>query len=153
MGSFYKDYKNQSNSTPSIAGTTAMATAITGTAVDLAGKYGAMVLWTFGTPSATVGTGSMKPWIHESADNVTFGTASAAAVQSNVHGSLVGSTSATLQGLSYLMGYSGKKRFVRAFLDAGGVTQAGTAVGGTSGMNVSATIISFAAGNVPRTGN
>jgi hypothetical protein len=49
------------------------------------------------------------------------------------------------------MGYTGTKRYLRAYLAAGGALHAGTAVGGTANMPVSATVISFVSGLVPTT--
>jgi hypothetical protein len=71
-----------------------MAAALTGTAVDLAGRVGAMVLWTLG--SSPAGTVAVAPYLHESADASTWGTATD--VTSTRHGSLVGTQTATAQG-------------------------------------------------------
>ena len=108
-----------------------------------------MMLWTFGS---AIGTAAVAPWIHESTDNSTWGTAAAATVQGNRHGSLVGTTSAPATGLSWLMGYTGNARYIRAFLNSGGALQGGTAVGGSSSMLVAATVVSFATGAVPVSG-
>lgn len=145
----YSDFKNQSVSSPTLTGSAVMAAARTGTTVDLAGKYGAMILWTFG--SSPAGTGVVSPYIHESDDDVTWGTVAAADLVTTKHGALVGTTSATSAGISYLMGYSGSKRYIRGYLNAGGVLAGGTAVGGTANMPVSATVISFVTGAVPDT--
>lgn len=146
----YTDYKNQAVSNPSIAGTTVMAAAVTGTAVDLANRHGVLVQWTFGTSPA--GTAAIAPYLHESSDNSSWGTVAAADVVSTKHGSLVGTTSVAVTGATYLMGYTGNKRYIRAYLSAGGALAGGTAVGGTANMPVSATVISFVNGIVPNTG-
>ncbi len=137
------DHKNQCESHPTIFSGTAGIAALTGTAVDLAKAVGAMVLFTFGS---AIGTAAVAPYIHESSDNVSWGTADFQG------GGLVGTTTFTGSGGSRLLGYTGSKRYIRGYLASGGALQAGTAVGGTTGMRVDATVITFLGGHLPVTG-
>lgn len=97
-----------------------------GTGVDLSRHSGATLLATVGAAGVTLsGTDKIEVKVEESDDNSTF-TAVAA-------GDLLGSTvvldTPAEAGATYLIGYVGNKRYIRAVLDFSGTHGTGTSIG------------------------
>ncbi len=134
----YQDLRSGANSHRSIANGTINTANVTGTAVDLANKVGAMVLF---TAASFAGTGSVTPYLHESNDASSWGTVAASQRFGAGHG--VGIPGTVTGTASVLIGYHGNMRYIRAFAE----------VGGTPVAQIAATVISFASGILPVSGN